>query len=156
AEPIHHRFNSLDRINLGNDDIGPHALSSHGNSTPAPAVTCDHEAGTTDQAVRRTDDAVDRALAGPVTIVEQVLGVGVVDGDHREFQHLLFGHAAEPDDTSGRLFRAADHMFEQIFAFGMDQRYDIGPVIHRDLRLVTDRRLDVLVVGLAVFALDRE
>src|SRR6185503_8690553 len=102
------------------------------------------------------DDTVDRALAGPVAVVEQVLGVGVVHGDDRELQHFLFGHASEPDDAGGGFFRAADHVFEQVFALGMDQRDDIGPIVHRDLRFVADRRLYVLVVGLAVFALDRE
>jgi hypothetical protein len=32
----------------------------------------------------------------------------------------------------------------------------VGPVVHRQLRLVIDRGLDVPVVGVVVLALDRE
>src|SRR6185503_7020766 len=125
AESVHHRFNRLDWIDLGDNDVGPHTLGAHRNAAPAPAVAGDHEAGAADQPVRRADDPIDCALPGPIAVVEQVLGVGVVDGYHRELQYFLFGHAAESNDAGGGLLCTADHVFEQIFTLGVDQRHDI-------------------------------
>ena len=156
AEPVHDRFDRLDRIDFGDDDIGAHPFGAHCDAAPTPAVACDHEGGAADQPVRCADNAVDGALARAIAVVEEVLGVGVVDGDYRELQHFLLGHAAEADDAGGGFFRAADHMLKQILPLGMDEGDDIGSVVHGDVRLVGDGRLDVLIVRLIIFAFDGE
>ena len=60
------------------------ALGPHGDARAAPAVAADDEVLARQQDVGGADDAVDRALAGAVAVVEEVLGVGVVDGDDRD------------------------------------------------------------------------
>jgi len=45
------------------------------------------EAGEED--IRRPEDAVDRALPGSIAVIEEMLGVGVVDGDDRVGQDSL-------------------------------------------------------------------
>jgi hypothetical protein len=39
---------------------------------------------------------------------------------------------------------------------GMERGHDIGPIVDHEVRLVIERCLDVAIVGLGVFALDRE
>ncbi len=110
AEAVHDRFDGLQWIDLGHDDVGAHALGAHGDAASAPAVPSDDEDGAADQPVGRADDAVHGGLAGAVAVVEHVLGVGIVDGDDRELEHFLLGHAAQPNDAGGGFFRAADHV----------------------------------------------
>src|SRR5207249_9265925 len=38
SEPVHHRFNSLHRIDFGDDDVGAVALGAHRDTAAAPAV----------------------------------------------------------------------------------------------------------------------
>ena len=49
-----------------------------------------------------------------------------------------------------------DDVAELLAACGVEDADHVGAVVHRQLRLVVDRRLDVRVVGVVVLALDRE
>ena len=51
---------------------------------------------------------------------------------------------------------AADDVAELLAPGGVEDADHVGAVVHRQLRLVVDRGLDVLVVGVVVLALDRE
>ena len=85
-EAVHGGFQRLERIDLGDDHVGAHALGAHGETAAAPAVPQHHEDASREQAVGGADDAVDGALAGAVAVVEHVLGERVVDADHRKGQ----------------------------------------------------------------------
>ena len=135
--------------------MGAQALGAGGDAAAAPAVADDNERVARDQHVGRTDDAVDRRLAGAVAVVEHVLGERVVDRDDREGQHAVLLHRVQPDHARGGLFTAADHVAQQVVVFGIDRRHQIAAVVHRHVRLGRDHRLDVLVVGGVVFAFDR-
>ena len=121
-----------------------------------PAVAGDDEALACEQHVRCADDSVDRRLTRAVAVVEQVLRLRVVDGDDREAERAVALERLEPDHAGRRLLRAGDDVAELLAAGGVQDADDVGAVVHRQLRLVVDRRLDVRVVRVVVLALDRE
>ena len=88
-EAVHHRFQRPQRIDLGDDDLRAHAARALRQTPAAPAVAGDHEVLPGEQLVRRAQDAVERALARAVAVVEEVLCVGVIDGDDRVRQHAV-------------------------------------------------------------------
>ena len=51
-------------------------------------------------------------------------------------------------------FGAADDFVQQLAPVFMDRADEIGAVVHRDMRLVIQRRVNVLVIGFVVLALD--
>ena len=108
-----------------------------------------------EQTVGGADDAVERGLAGAVAVVEEVLGIGVVDSDDRVLERSVGGHGSEADDAGRGLLGAADDVGERLGTLGVDAADDVGAVVHRHLRLVGDGRIDVSVVGVGVLALDR-
>ena len=102
----------LGGIDFGDDDFRAESARAAGQSATAPAVAGDHELRARQQEVGGAHDAVDGGLARAVAIVEQVLGVGVVDRDDRVLQHALLRHGAQADDAGGGLFRAGDDAVE--------------------------------------------
>src|SRR5881628_2526532 len=57
---------------------------ARGDAATAHPVAGDDERASGQEDVRRAQDPVDRGLARSVAVVEQVLRIRVVDGDHRE------------------------------------------------------------------------
>ena len=127
-----------------------------GDAAAAPAVAGDDERAAREQDVGGADDPVDRRLARAVAVVEQVLRVRLVDGDDREAERAVALERAQADDAGGRLLGAGDHVDELLAPVRVQDADHVGAVVHRDLRLVVDRGLDVLVVGVVVLALDGE
>src|SRR5579864_856824 len=156
AETVHGSFERLGRVDLGDNDLGSSATRAAGETAPAPAVAGDDEFRSCKQKVGRANDAIDGGLSSAVAIVEEVLGVGVVDGDNGILQHAFFRHSAQANDAGGGFFGAADHAFERVLALGMEHADQVGAVVHGDVRLVIERGEDVVVVGVVVLALDRE
>ncbi len=156
AEAVHHRFERFRRIDFGDDDFGSGAARAAGQPASAPAVAGDHELRSGQQEVGGADDAVNGGLPRAVAVIEQVLGVGVVDRDDRELQHAFLRHRAQADDAGGGLFGAADHAVERVGALGVQDGDQVGAIIHGDVRLVIDGGQDVVVVGVVVLALDGE
>ena len=154
AEAVHHRLQRLQRIDLGHDDVGTQPLGAHRDAAAAPAVAADHEVLAGQQDVGGADDAVQRALAGAVAVVEQVLGHGVVDGDDRVLQRAVLGHGLEANDAGGGLLRAADHRVQQLGPLAVQRRQQVTAVVHGHVRLVIQRGVEMLVVGVVVLALD--
>ena len=84
-----------------------------------------------------------------------MLGLRIVHGDHRILQRAVFGHRAQADHAGGGLLGAADDVGDQVLVLGEQQRHQVRAVVHRHLRLVINRGVQVRVVGGVVFALDR-
>ena len=101
-EAVHRRLERPDRVDLGDDHPGAHAAHPHRDALAAPAVAGDDDRLAGQQDVGGAQDAVDRALAGAVAVVEEVLGVGVVDGDHRELEQPFVERTVA--NNSGRCF----------------------------------------------------
>ena len=64
--------------------------------TPAlttPTVTAYYKPGTSEQTVGSAKNAVDSALSRSVTVIEEMLGIGIVNRNDREQQHVAIRHA---------------------------------------------------------------
>ena len=155
-EAVHHGLERAQRIDLGDDHVRAHAARAGRDAATDPAVAGDDEALAGEQDVRRADDAVDRRLARAVAVVEQVLRVRLVDGDDREAERAVRLERLEPDDAGRRLLGAGDDVAELLAPVRVQDADHVGAVVHRQVRLVVDGRLDVRVVRVVVLALDRE
>ena len=93
---------------------------------------------------------------GAVAVVEEVLGLRLVDRHDREAELAVALERLQPDHAGRGLLGAGDHVAELLASGGMENADHVGAVVHRDVRLVVDRSLDVLVVRVVVLALDRE
>ena len=107
---VHEGLERPHGIDLGDDHVRAHAPRAHRHPAPRPAVAADDEAPPGEQEVGGADDPVDRGLAGAVAVVEEVLGVGLVDRDDREGELALGLERLEPDDAGRRLLGAAEDL----------------------------------------------
>ena len=133
-----------------------HPACAHRDAATGPAVAGDDEALAGEQDVRRADDPVDRRLARAVAVVEEVLRARLVHGDDREAELAVALERLQADDARGRLLGAGDDVAELLAAGGVEDADHVGAVVHRQVRAVVDRGLDVPVVRVVVLALDRE
>ena len=140
---VHQRLERPHRVDLGDDHVRAHAARAHRDAAPDPAVARDDEPLAGEQDVRRADDPVDRRLAGAVAVVEEVLRLRVVDGDDREAERAVGLDRLQADDAGRRLLDAGDDVAELLAAGGVQDADHVGAVVHRQLRLVVDRGLDV-------------
>src|SRR5579875_2529296 len=108
AVAIHHSFQGAHGVNFGDDDVRAHAASAGGNAASAPAVATDHECAPGQQDIGGADNGIDRTLSRAIAVVEQVLGVRLVDGQDGEAQDAVFLHAVQANHPRRRLFHAAN------------------------------------------------
>jgi hypothetical protein len=155
-EAVHRRLERRHRIDLRDDHVRAHAARPARHAAPDPAVAGDDEPLAGEEDVRRPDDPVDRRLARPVAVVEEVLRSRLVDGNDREAELAVALERLQPDHAGGRLLRAGDHVAELLPAVAVEDADHVGAVVHGHVRLVVDGRLDMRVVGVVVLALDRE
>ena len=153
---VHRRLERAHRIDLGDDDVRTHSAGSHRDAAARPAVAGDDEPLAGEEDVRRADDPVDRRLAGAVAVVEEVLRARLVDRDDREAELAVALERLQANDARRRLLRARDHVAELLATRRVEDADDVGAVVHREVRTMVDRRLDVAVVRVVVLALDRE
>ena len=153
-ETVHRRLERFDRVDLGHDDVGAVTLRPRGEAAADPPVAGDHKRLAREQDVGRSDDPVDGRLPCAVPVVEHVLRISLVDRNDWIGQHAVLSHGAEADHTGGRLLGAADNLRQLLAPRLVQDRHEVRPVIHRELRPVIEGRLDVLVVGLVVLATD--
>ena len=85
-----------------------------------------------------------------------MLGIGVVDRDHREGEHALLLHGAKPDHTGRRLFGTADDVGQQLAPIAVELRDQVSAVVHRDLGPGREHGVEVPVVPRVVLALVSE
>jgi len=123
----------------------PFFASTERDAAPGPAIATDDEPLAREQHVRCTDDPVDRRLPGAVAVVEEVLRPRLVDRDHGEGERAVCLHRLEANHAGGRLLHAGDDVAELLAAGAVQHADHVCAVIHRQLRLVIDRSLDVQV-----------
>ena len=153
---VHHRFDRLPRVDLGDDDVRAHPRCARGNSATAPTVAHDDERVPREQDVRRANDPVERGLTRAVSVVEHVFCERVVHRNHRIRKNAVALHRLEANHAGRRLLTTADHLREQRLVLRENGRHEIAPVVHRHLRTRRDHRFDVRIIALVIFALDRE
>ena len=113
---VHERLEGADRIDLHDGHVGAHAAEAAGDAAADPAVAGDDAAAPGEQVVGGAQDAVDGGLARAVAVVEEVLGLGLVDGHDREGQRAVGGHGLQADDAGGRLLGAGEDLRELLRA----------------------------------------
>jgi hypothetical protein len=92
----------------------------------------------------------------PVTVVEEVLGHGVVDRNDGIAKHAVGRHGLQADNAGGGLLGAADDLGHQVLLLGVQNADHVGAVIHGNLGAFANGLVDMFVIGLVVFALDGE
>jgi hypothetical protein len=117
-----------------------------------PAVARDHHLASRDKDVCRAQDAIDRRLAGSVAVVEEVLGLGLVDRHDREAKCLVGGHGLEPDHPGGRFLCAGEDLLYLRRPLAVEERDKVTAIVHRDLGVRVGDAVEVRVVGIAVLA----
>ena len=153
---VHSGFQGAGVIDFGNDDVRAHAARAQRYAASAPAIARHHDFFARPKYVGGAGDAVQRALPGAVAVVEEVLGVGVVDRDDRIAQSAGVGEASQANDAGGGLFGAADDGLESVGALGVQRGDEVCAVVHRDVGTEVEGGVDVRVVGGVVFAFDGE
>ena len=133
-EAIHDRFNSFDGVYFRDDDMGTQSLGTHGNALAAPAIAGDDHGLAGDREVCAADDTVPCGLAGAVAVIEEVLAVGIVDRNHREFQLFILFQDLQAVYAGGCFFGAADEVLPCIHSRGMEQVYQVAAVVDDDVR----------------------
>ena len=179
AVAVHLRLEGLEGIDLRHQHDRPGPARPHRDAAAAPPIPRHHHRAAREQQVGGAHNAVERGLTGAVAVIEQVLRVRVVHGDHRELEHAVFRHRPEPDDAGGSLLRGAEHARHEPLAISGGERLhpaphggrevvqpvqgdhveradQVGAVVHGEVGPVGERRADVLVIGLVVLALDGE
>ena len=154
AIAIHYRLQGAQRIYLGDDYVGPHSLGSHCHAATAPTVACHHKGRTGQQPIGGPDDGIHRALTGSIPIVEQVFGVGVINGNYWIGQHAFGGHAFEAYYSCGGFLGSGNDFFQKISLLRMDCAHQISPVVHGNLGSNLQSLVYMAIVGIRVFALD--
>jgi len=142
-EAVHQRLECAHRVDLGDDHVRAESLGAHGDAAADPAVARDNEPLPRKEDVCRADDAVDRRLPRSVPVVEEVLRARIVDGNHRERERAVGLHRLQADHAGSRLLHAGDDVAELLTPRAVQDADHVRAVIHRQLRLVVDGRLDV-------------
>ena len=115
AAAVHGGLQGLDGVDLGDNDVGAHALGPHGHAPAAVAVAGHDDGLAGHQQIGGVHDGVPHGLAGAVLIVVVVLALGVVDVHHGERQLAGGGPGLEAVDAGGGLLTAADDVFHARF-----------------------------------------
>src|SRR5208283_2908574 len=141
------------RVYFGHDDLGPHSRGALRHSAAAPPISAHYEIGPGEQPVGSPDYSVQRALARPVAVIEEVFGIRIVDRHNRVLKYPFFRHAPKPDHAGSRLFRTADYVGKKLSALGMKNAHKVSTVVHRNMRGVFKRIVNVAVISFLVLAL---
>src|SRR4051794_39446261 len=91
TEAIHCRFQRFRGINFSDDYFGASSSCAACKSASAPAVAGNDELRSREQKVGGANNAVDRGLSRAVTVVEQMLGIGVVHRNDGVLEYAFFG-----------------------------------------------------------------
>lgn len=96
---------SIDGVNLGNENAGTHSGESLGTSLADITISSNNSDFTSNHDISGTLDTINEGLAASVQVVELALGYGVIDVDGGDLQLSFLEHLVEVVDTSGGLLR---------------------------------------------------
>ena len=149
TEAVKYCLHALDRIHLGNNDVGTHALGTHSHALAAPAVACNDNGSASNGHIGGADDAVKRGLAGAITVIKKILAISIVNSDHWERQMTRSGQRLEAVHTRGGLLAAAHQVGDQILALAVQHIHQITTVVNNQLRRAFERLTQIHVIFLA-------
>ncbi len=152
-EALHARLQGGHRLDLADHHRGAQPTGALGDPPARPAVAQHDDGAPGQQQVRGAQDAVQRGLAGAVTVVEGALGTGLVDGHDRAGQAVLGGQCPQAHETRGGLLGGAQDLAGVLA--GMQAADQLGAVVERQVRAGGHQRVDVRPVGRPVLAAAR-
>ena len=134
------------------DYICTEAFRPHGESPAAPAVAAHDHGLAGEKKIGGLHNAVQRALAGAVAVVEHHLCLGVVDGNDGIKKRFVLGHGPQAHDTGGGLLAAAEHLGGKLRMLLVDDGDGVGSVVQTDIGFELQGLLDAVVVLFFVLA----
>ena len=153
---VHVRLEGPEGIHLGDHHLRAHPIRAHRQPAPAVPVPRHGDGSAGDEQIRRPDQAVERRLSRPVPVVEEMLGIGVVDGHDRVAQRAGAGHASQPDHPRRGFLGPSDHVPQHVRPLAVEDGHQVRAVVHRHGRVGIERLVDVPVVGRPIFSPARE
>ena len=127
---------SLDGIDLSNEDTGTHAAESIGTTLANVTVTSNDTHLASNHDIGGTLDPVNERLPAPVQVVELGLGNGVVDVDGGHGQLVLLEHTVQVVDTGGGLLGETVATLELLGELGVDQGSQVTTVVQDEVELL--------------------
>jgi hypothetical protein len=152
---------SVDGIDLSDDDTGTHAVESLSTALADVTETSDDSDLASNHDIGGTLDAVDERLTAAVQVVELGLGDGVVDVDGGDKETLALEHAVEVVHTSGRLLRHTVAVLEHLRVLLVDEGSEVTAVVEDQVEALailegSELLLEAPLVLLLGLALPRE
>jgi hypothetical protein len=126
---------SVDRIDLGDDDTGTHSVESHGATLSDITETGDNGDLTGNHDIGGTLDTINERLTASVQVVELGLGDRVVDVDGWDEKSALLQHSVQVVDTGGGFLRDTIAVLEKLWVLLMDEGSKISSIIENQVEL---------------------
>ena len=149
---------SVDGIDLSNDNAGTHRVESLGATLTDVTESGDNSDLTSDHDIGGTLDTVNEGLTAAVKVVELGLGDGIVDVDGGDKETLALEHAVEVVDTGGGLLRDTVAVLEHLRVLLVDKGSEVTTIVEDQVqrlavlegsKLLLEAPL-VLLLGLAL------
>lgn len=134
--PSHSSLESVDGVDLGDEDTGTHIVKGHGTALADITETGNNGDLAGNHDIGSTLDTVDKRLTAAVKVVELGLGNTVVDVDGRNQELALLEHAVEVVDTSGGLLRDTEAVLELLGVLLVDEGSQVTTVIEDEVKLL--------------------
>ena len=145
---------SVDGINLGDNDTSTHAVKSLSATLADITETGDNGDLASNHDIGGTLDTVDQRLTAAVKVVKLGLCDRVVDVDGRDEETLALEHAVKVVDTSGGLFRDTVAVLEHLGILLVDEGSEVTAVVKDQVqRLAVLEGCELLLEAPLVFLL---
>lgn len=131
----HGSLESIDWINLSNQDTGTHATEGLSTTLANIAESSNNSNLASNHYIGSTLDTVNEGLTATVQIVELGLGDTVVDVDGGHEELVVLEHAIQVVDTSGGLLRDTIAALEHLGVFGVDEAGQVATVVKDQVEL---------------------
>lgn len=132
----HGSLESVDGVNLSDDDTGTHAVEGHGTTLTDITETGNDSDLASNHDIGSTLDTVDKGLTAAVKVVELGLGNGVVDVDSGDKELALLEHAVKVVDTSGGLLRDTEAVLEHLRVLLVNKGGQVTTVVEDEVELL--------------------
>ncbi|KAH3668817.1 hypothetical protein OGAPHI_002572 [Ogataea philodendri] len=127
---------SVDRVDLSNDDSSTHTSQSHGTTFTNVTETSNNGNFTSDHDIGGSLDTIDQRLSATVQVVELGLGDGVVDVDGWNLEVALLQHLVQVVDTSGGLLRKSETVLQHIWVLLVDKGGQVSTIVQDQVELL--------------------
>jgi len=132
----HGGLESVDGVNLSDENASAHAVQSHGAALADIAKSGDNSNLASNHDVGSALDTINERLAAAVQVVKLGLGDAVVDVDGRDEQLAVLEHAVQVVDTGGGLLGEAVAALEHLGVLGVDEGGQVTTVVEDQIELL--------------------